>query len=156
MVTASQTMQIRKATVGEVVPLACALFTEHHEEIKFCKQAAKLNIDVAKYEALEANGSLLTLVVTNDGGVLIGYSVNFMLTHPHYSDLKIAMNDLLFITKEHRRGRLGLRLIKATEKEAKKMGAKFLIWAAKPNSTFAKLLTHLGCDVEENIFSQEL
>ena len=47
--------------------------------------------------------------------VFIGYSINFVSNHLLYADLKYCQNDLLFIKKEFRGGRVGLKFMKATE-----------------------------------------
>lgn len=97
---------------------------------------------------------VLTIAVTDKDEALIGYSVNFILPHPKYDNVVTAVNDRLFINKDYRKSSLSLQLIKATEQHAKQMGAKLIAWAAKPNSTLAKLVTSLGYGVEETIYTK--
>jgi len=108
--------EIRLSDVDEMLANAGALFSEHWEEVALNKQVMVLKPDEQKYRTMEANGMLLILGAFCDGRV-VGYSVNFVTNHPHYADLIVCNNDLLFVTEDKRCGRLGLQLIRATEKE---------------------------------------
>jgi predicted GNAT superfamily acetyltransferase len=105
---------------------------------------------------MEASGALFILAAFNQDGVLVGYSVNFVMRHLHYADLCVASNDLLFVSKEHRHGRLGLQLIRATEARAKEEGARLMLWHAKPNTPLADIMPRLGYGVQDIIFSREV
>ena len=72
------------------------------------------------------------------------------------ADLRIAQNDILFVKKELRGGRLGLRLLKATEDYAKSEGCKLMLWHAKENTALAKLLPKLKYGVQEIMYSKEI
>lgn len=148
--------EIRKSTVSEMLALASDLFAEHWDEIALNKQVMALKPDTARYEVMEANGALFILAAFNQGGALVGYSVNFVMRHLHYADLCVASNDLLFVSKEHRHGRLGLQLIRATEARAKKEGARLMLWHAKPNTPLADIMPRLGYGVQDIIFSREV
>ena len=71
-------------------------------------------------------------------------------------NLKYAQNDVLFIKKEFRGGRIGLRLMKVTEDYAKSLGCKVMLWHAKEDTTLAALLPRLKYGVQDIIFSKEL
>ena len=90
------------------------------------------------------------------GDVCIGYSMNIMIHHLHYADLRIAQNDILFVKKELRGVRLGLRLIKVTEDHAKSEGCKLMLWHAKENTALDKLLPKLKYGVQEIMYSKEI
>ena len=101
--------EIRLCTYDEFVVIADPLFEEHYEEIARNKQIMKLKPNYHLYEALNSTGWLFIYVAMQDD-VCIGYSMNIMMHHLHYADLRIAQNDILFVKKELRGGRLGLRL----------------------------------------------
>ena len=146
---------IRLCTLDEFKVLAEPLFEEHYEEIARNKQVMVLKPDEITYRKSEEMGSIFILSARQDD-VLIGYSVNFVSNHLHYADLKLAQNDLLFISKEHRGGRIGLKLIKETEKHATSLGCKLMLWHAKENTTLAAMLPRLKYGVQDIMFSKEL
>ena len=147
--------EIRLCTYDEFKVVADHLFEEHYEEIARNKQIMKLKPNYKLYEALNSTGWLF-IYVAMQGDVCIGYSMNIMMHHLHYADLRIAQNDILFVKKELRGGRLGLRLLKATEDHAKSEGCKLMLWHAKENTALAKLLPKLKYGVQEIMYSKEI
>ena len=147
--------EIRLCTYDEFVVLADPLFEEHYEEIARNKQIMKLKPNYQLYEALNSTGWLFIYVAMRDD-VCIGYSMNIMMHHLHYADLRIAQNDILFVKKEFRGGRLGLRLLKVTEDHARSEGCKLMLWHAKENTALAKLLPKLKYGVQEIMYSKEI
>lgn len=124
-------IEIREATVDEMLSNAGQLFAAHWDEIALNKQVMVLKPDEARYRAMEASGGLLILGAFIDGE-LAGYSVNFVIHHLHYADLCVCSNDLLFIAKPHREGGVGIRLMRRTEEVARERGARLVLWHAKP------------------------
>jgi hypothetical protein len=84
-----------------------------------------------------------------EDNTLIGYSVFFLSNHMHYQDIKMALNDVLFIAKEKRKGSTGLRLIKESERLLKEKGVKKVLWHCKYGTVAGKLLLKLGYKNEE-------
>jgi len=150
------TFSIRFTTVDEMLgETATRLQLQHREELTTNKALMKLAPDEAKYKVIEAAGKLLALVAELDG-VIIGYSINFIDCHPHYKDLIISNNDLLYLDKAHRRSNYGKILRDETKKRAKDKGAKMQMWHAKPGSAFKIILERDGCKVQDVIYSEEL
>lgn len=131
------------------------LLTRHWDELVTRKDVMVLNPDYNKYEKLELMGVLISLAAYHNG-LLVGYSVNFLQKHLHYADLLCGYNDLLYIDEEHRRGSLGLNLIRETQRVLKERGAKLMLWHARVNTKLSAILPKLGCDVQEIIYSKEL
>ena len=147
--------EIKLATVKEMLAEAPILFEEHYEEIARNKQVMKLKPDEKTYYRMEDSDRIFILSARQDD-VLIGYSVNFVTNHLHYADLKLAQNDLLFISKEHRGGRLGLKLIRETENHATTLGCKLMLWHCKENTTLSAIMPRLKYGVQDIIYSKEL
>jgi predicted GNAT superfamily acetyltransferase len=147
--------EIRLSNVDEMLANASELFSEHWEEIALNKQVMVLKPDEGKYRAAEANGMLLILAAF-EGEKVVGYSVNVVTNHLHYADLITCSNDLLFVTEGKRNGRLGLQLIRATEKEAKQRGARLMLWHAKPGTPLEKMMPRLSYGVQDIIFSIQI
>ena len=148
-------IDIKLATVDEMLAKASILFEEHYEEIARNKQIMKLKPDEKAYRNLEEANQIFILSAWQDD-VLIGYSVNFVLNHPHYADLVLAQNDLLYIKKEMRGSRAGLRLIKETETYATSLGCKLMLWHAKENTALSAILPRIKYGVQDIIYSKEL
>ena len=119
------------------------------------KELMVLSPDKEKYRMLEANNQLICIAAKIDD-VLVGYSVNILQYHLHYSNLFYCNNDVIYLHKDLRDNPLGLRLIKHTEKLAKERGAKLMLWHAKENTALDKLLRRMNCKVQDIIHSKEL
>lgn len=65
-------------------------------------------------------------------------------------------NDLLFVAEEHRKTRVGLDLIRETEKQAFARGAEMMLWHAKENTSLSILMPKLGYSVQDIIYSKVL
>lgn len=148
-------IEIRESTVDEFAQYAATLFDEHWQEVALNKQVMVLKPDWQRYYAMEQQGALLALGAF-DGDEMIGYSVSFVLRHLHYADLCICSNDILFVTEARRAGRLGLQLIRETEKAAKARGTRLMLWHAKQNTALATIMPKLGYGVQDIIFSKEI
>lgn len=148
-------VEIRESTVDEMLAHAGQLFEEHWDEIALNKQVMVLKPDEERYRRMEQQGAALILAAFA-GEQMVGYSVNFVMKHLHYADLCVCSNDLLFVAKEKRTGRLGLQLIKATEKFAKERGARLMLWHAKEQTALATIIPKMGYGVQDIIFSKEI
>jgi GNAT superfamily N-acetyltransferase len=131
------------------------LLVEHVEELTTNKELMKLNPDWDSYIQLEKEGGLFSLFVKHEGK-LIGYSVNFISHHLHYSDLVVANNDVLFLTKEYRANNIGRDLISMTEERARQLGAHLYLLHAKQKTALDGLLPHLGYRIQDIIHSKVL
>lgn len=134
--------------------LAQTLFASHYEEVAALRQNTPLSPDWLRYQALEKNGSLIILAAW-EGDRIVGYSVSIVVTHMHYSTTVMCHNDVLFVAMEHRRGRLGLRLIRETERVAVAGGARRVTWHAKPGTALEAILPKLGYGAHETIYSMD-
>jgi GNAT superfamily N-acetyltransferase len=131
------------------------LITKHWEEIALNKDYIKLNPDWEAYQQLEDNGILKIFTVRSDS-ILIGYFVLLVRNHIHYKDHKFAANDILFLSSEYRKGRVGAGLISFVEKCLKDDGVSVLIVNTKCHKPFDNLLEYLGFTHIEKIYSKLL
>lgn len=132
-----------------------SLLEEHWDEVAKNKQLMILKLDIEKYKLFEELGILVALFAYAEDKI-VGYSFNLIQPHLHYADLICAYNDLLFVSKAYRNSPLGIKLIKETEKIAKTKGARLMLWHAKENTTLAKILPRMGCNIQEIIYSKEI
>lgn len=131
------------------------LLEQHWEEIALNKDTIKLNPDWDAYADLEDAGVLKIFTARLDGQ-LIGYFVVFVKEHLHYKDHLFAYNDILFLTKEYRKGFTGAKLMKFAEKCLKEDGVSVVIVNTKRHKPFDVLLNWLGYKHIENIYSKVL
>lgn len=147
--------EIKLCTLADIEGYTDHLFEEHYEEIARNKEIMKLKPNWPMYYSLEEIGALFLHVATQ-GDEFIGYSINIVQHHLHYADLNYCQNDVLFIKKEFRGGRIGLRLMKATENHAKSLGCKLMLWHCKPNTPLNEILPRLKYGVQDVIYSKEI
>lgn len=150
----TQLLEIRDISCDEISQLS-SLLDEHWLELAKNKNLMILSPDLERYRALEDSGKLFAIAAYLDGEV-VGYSVNFLTPHMHYSGLFCCYNDLLFVTKKYRNNSIGGRVIAVTEKMAKERGAQVMFWHAKENTPLSELLPYRGCKLQELVFSKEL
>ena len=134
-------------------PDMLGLIEEHYQELTLNKDFVKLNPDWARYQKLE-NENKLHIFTARDNGKLLGYSFFFLDTHIHYMDLLVATNDVLYLTASHRLGITGIRLIKFSESELLKLGAKKITWHIKDSMDLSPILNRMGYLAEDTILGK--
>ena len=132
-----------------------SLLVEHWAEVAHDKDEIKLEPDRSRYEAMERDGKLLAIAAREDGQ-LIGYSVFFMTHHIHYKHSLLGINDVLFVTKEHRGTRAGLMLIRESEKQLKEFGVIKAVWHVKPSNDWSEVLIRGGYKTLETCYGKLL
>lgn len=146
--------EVRQIQFTEYVDAAtAALGVDHVRETEPELGAQGPQLQKAIYAALEQSGTLVTFGAF-EGDQLVGYSVAILGPHLHYG-FTYAHHDLLYVAPTHRKGTLGLRLIRATEAEAKARGARCATWHAKPGSALQRILDRLGYGSEETVYLKE-
>ena len=148
-------MRIEHGKVSEKWEEVESLLVQHWLELAKNKHLMQLSPDVERYKLMEASGNVIALFAYERDS-LIGYSVSFIASHLHYSNLVYAQNDVLFVAREHRKGRTGLALIKETEDAAKRAGCQMIIWHAKQGTALDSLMPRLGYGVQDIMYSREL
>jgi GNAT superfamily N-acetyltransferase len=152
---AEQRADVRIVPVADILAREDLLY-EHWQEIARNKDVMILNPLADRYDAMERAGVLLCLAAFVDD-VMVGYSATVVAPHLHYGGLVYGSNDVLFVQAEHRRGSLGLRLIRDTERHAAQRGARLMLWHAKQGSALDVMLGRLKqYAVQDIIYSRAL
>lgn len=136
---------------GEAEPLLAA----HWQEIALNRDLIPLAPDWPAYEALEAAG-VLRIFTARDGGRLVGYFAVFVRPHLHYRDTIFAVNDVIYLAPEHRRGWAGPRLIQFAERCLRDDGVTVLAINTKRHRPFDLLLKRMGFGVAETVYQKVL
>lgn len=137
--------------IGEVEPLLAA----HYEELTLNKERVVLDPKWDEYAALEQIGRFVVFTAREDGR-LIGYNAFFTVTHMHYAGLSMAINDVLYLSKGHRLGRTGIRLIQFAEQSLQKMGIGKLTYHIKYSLDWSAILHRMGYADEEKVVGKLL
>lgn len=141
------------------------LLQAHYEEIALDK-SVPLDPVWAHYEAAEKLDALVSLGLFVDGK-LVGYSISAVLRHPHYANLFVVQNDVLFVAKEHRGGTgkrliadtiaFGRRRLRALAEACGVDAPKFkMLWHAKNGSDLQAVLERQGYIVQDILYSKDI
>ena len=99
---------------------------------------------------------MLRTVTCRADGKLIGYIVFIVSPHLHYKSCKTAIEDIYFVKKEYRKGRVGIRLFQYAEKVLKEREVKRIVMHTKVHLDNSKLFEYLGYKWTDKVFSKML
>ena len=134
-------------------PDAQELLKDHWEEIALNKEKIALNPDWEAYEKLEDDGKL-KVFTARDNNKLIGYFVVIVGVNPHYKDHLFAINDIIYLDKDYRKGFTGIKIIKFAEKCLKEDGVSVLSINTKVHKPFDRVMVYLGFRPIERVYSK--
>lgn len=140
-----------KTVEKEIKPL----LEEHWEEIAVNKDFIKLNPDWEAYNELENRG-ILYIFTAREEEELVGYFVVLVQKSLHYKDHFFATNDVIFVQASHRKGLTGANLVTFAEKCLKDDGVSLLVVNTKCHKPFDRLLSWLGFNEVERVYSKLL
>ena len=104
----------------------------HWDQVADNKEKVKLAPNVEQYILLQEAGVLKNIALL-DGDKIVGYSVILVQPHLHYRHDLFAFVDVIYVDKEHRNSRAGVKLINATEELCRELGVSVLTYHTKPN-----------------------
>ena len=131
----------------EILPL-------HYEELSVTKEY-DLEPDYEGYENMAKAGLLRTITVRADKE-LIGYIIFCVHGHLHYRSCMTAFEDIYFVKKEYRKGRVGIRLFQYAEQVLKERGVNRIIVSTKVHLDNSRLFEYLGYKWTDKTFSKML
>jgi len=129
------------------------LLSQHWEEIAMYKDKVKLATDWDTYLKMDEDDTFICLAA-RDEGKLIGYYASFLMPNLHYMNDLFAVNDVLFLHPDYRKGKNAVGLIKYAESFFKDMGASVITIHMKVSNPFDRLLEWLGWDYSERLYSK--
>lgn len=100
------------------------------EEIEIEHERVPLDVNWPEYRKMEKAGVLRPFFM-RQGDRLIGYSVFFVTCPLHHGLTKWAINDLIYLAPEHRRGWAGVRLIREPERALRDLGVQVISYQVK-------------------------
>lgn len=151
----SSTISIQVERLQDVHREILPMFNDHWEECGCAGGPEELAIDYNMYNLAERNGQHIGVAVRSDG-VLIGYGSMFLMRPPHHRHDLVATGDCFFVVKEHRKGSVGLRLLKFMEAEALDRGASYMTLLSNTNTPVDGLLRRLKYTETDITYTKKL
>lgn len=148
-------MQYKRESLAEVRAAGVERLLERHwAEIAHFKDIP-LSVDWAAYEAAEASGALRLFTARVDRQ-LVGYACYLVRAAPHYLSSVQAVQDVLFLAPEYRKGGLGAELVLYSERELAGEGVQAIYQYSKVAHPMDALLTRLGYERIETTWAKRL
>jgi GNAT superfamily N-acetyltransferase len=114
-----------------------------------------LSPDWERYYALQDAGSIRVYTARRNGEI-IGYAWFIVNRNLHYSTSVQAIQDVIFIRKDLRRGTLGTRLIKFSEEQLKQEGVQVVVHHIKAKHDWSPLIERLGYSLVDLIYLKRI
>jgi GNAT superfamily N-acetyltransferase len=118
----------------------------------------RLAPDHALYERIETAGNLRVYTVRTDQHTLVGYCILSLNRNPHYTDVRMAHQDVLFLIPECRRGGLGLALLRHIEAALRDEGVHCIAQRTKARQdlNLGPLFARLGYRETDHVWLKRL
>lgn len=136
--------------IEEIEPLAVANWTE----TGFTADAP-LDINWAGYLTAQEVG-ILSLITARKNGDLIGYGAYIIQSHMHCASIMQAVQTVLFVAPEYRRGAVGYRMIAESDKILAARGATIIMRQVSDKVDYSKLLYRLSYGETERTFLRRM
>ena len=130
------------------------IYPEHYEELSVTK-SFELEMDYEAYNKIDSVGAL-KVVTCREDKKLIGYIIYTISPHLHYKSCITAFEDLYFVRKTHRKGRIGIKLFQYAEKVLKELGINRIIYSTKVHLDNSRLFEYLGYAHTDKLYSKLL
>ena len=138
--------------IDEITPL----LELHRQEISAFPDMV-LNIDWDKYYQLQKLKKLHVFTSRDkETNELLGYLVYICDKNSHYQDYIYALQDVFYVKKELRGRFMGVKLLKFSENNLKRLGVAAIMQHMKVDHPFQKLLVNQGYKMQEYIYSKRL
>lgn len=132
---------------------AAPLWPLHWDEVGQNKIKMQLDPDIAKLDFLNSRG-MLHIVIARDNGVLVGYHASIVDTLIHYKNVLAAKGDLYWLHPDHRKGSVGIKLLKEVERTLKLRGVQVIYDITKLYLDHGKIFERLGYRPIERNYSK--
>jgi GNAT superfamily N-acetyltransferase len=147
------TITYQQEFMATVAPDMQVLLEQHWQEIALNQDKIKLNPDWEAYADLDAAGVAKAFTARCDG-ILVGYFVVFCKKNIHYKDHIFAVNDVIYLHPDYRRGMVGIKLIKFAEKCLADDGVSVLVVNTKTHRPFDAVLERLKFGLTERVYTK--
>jgi len=136
--------------IGEMAKM----YPDHYEELSVTKEF-ELSPNYDRYRRIEEAGILKTITCRSDEE-LVGYILAMVIPNLHYKTCMMAVEDIYYLRKDYRKGRIGINMFKFFEAEMRKLGVNRIMLTTKVHQDNSKLFEYLGYSFIEKTFSKVL
>lgn len=135
---------LRCASMAEALPKLHGVHAAHWQETEEYRHGLPFKPDYDRALDLEQQGRCLMVVVEhNETQQLVG-NYGFYLSRSMHTQTLMATEDVLFIEKQHRRGRLAVELIRYAEDALRALGVTDLNVSVKLVNQVGPMLLRMG------------
>lgn len=128
----------------------------HYDEVARLKAVlGRPDIDLEKYRELQRKGEL-ALIGAYCGDAMVGYVFVVLSQHPHYKSVKVAVDDMHYLSPEYRQGMTGKTMLEVAEARARTMGAKVFTMRCKAGSGHGILFERMGYELTDLVYVKDL
>ncbi|OWT55282.1 GNAT family N-acetyltransferase [Candidimonas nitroreducens] len=120
-----------------------ALHLQHWRETERHRQGLEFNPDYNRALDLEWQGRYLLIVARHIDGALVG-NYGLYISRSMHTQTLMATEDTLFLAKEHRRGRLGISMIRYAEHALEQLGVRELNVSVKLVNEVGPMIERMG------------
>lgn len=128
-------------------------FTAHFDEVGLYKDIP-LDPDWEQYFQAQDADKLRIYIARDEAGVMAGYSVYFLGTHPHHRGSKQARHDIFFIPKTRRGFGLDFLMWCGEQLKAEGYVAEYMHISAKYD--WSSMAKRAGFELAETIWAKRL
>jgi len=128
------------------------LFPAHYEELCVTKEF-DYEPDYDAYKRM-AEAGMLRCITCRADGELIGYIIFIVSPHLHYKSCVTATEDIYFVRKDYRKGRVGIKLFQYAEQVLKERGVQRIVMHTKVHLDNSRLFEYLGYKMTDKVFTK--
>lgn len=135
---------LRCMPLAQALPRLHAVHAAHWQETEGFRHGLPFQPDYGRAIDLDQQGRCLMAVVEHDAtGDLVG-NYGFYLARSMHTQTLMATEDVLFIEKKHRRGRLAVELIRYSEDALRAVGVTDLTVSVKSVNNVGPMIARMG------------
>jgi GNAT superfamily N-acetyltransferase len=137
---------------GDFIESLKGILPEHYDELCVTKDFP-LMPDYEAYGRLHV-AKMLRCITVREDNELIGYAIFIVYPHLHYRTCLTAFEDIYFLKKEYRKGRLGLRMFQFAEQVLKDEGVDRIVMHTKIHMDNSSLFEYLGYKMTDKLYTK--
>lgn len=146
-------MRIELVDIAEYFDRAVQLFEQNWAETGF---GFPLKPQLEMYQRVQACGVWFAIGAFDAHGNVIGYSSAAITPHLFNPEIVVCASDALFVLPEHRNRITAGRLMVSTEREARRRGARYMMWHTRAGTPLARMLRKRGYTPADEVVMKEL
>lgn len=131
------------------------MFLEHWKEVADEKDLMVFDPDYARYRQLIEANRLVVVTARLDNN-LIGYVFYMLAPHLHYKTRLMALEDIHYVTPEHRHQGAGKEMLTKGEEVLKAMGVCYVFLRTKVKHDHGELFAQIGYTQVETVWGKRL